>query len=498
MNKATTKNKTSAWILIAVILCAAVIPVFVGLMVTVNAASYDPLYDRLYYFSDYVGCEDYVNSIDQSENGDEYWHGFLNSTLEDYKYNVNIDFDTEIVLYNWSNEKLEEDEDGVTFVQMVENYHTSEQYKNIHNSFVIFEMRNELPIDVLDDGSGNMLNEYIQADMLEYIDYRPIYDNSDKFVYILRDIFRTLKENECKIMVIFGTDEVRFTEGNEYSDGDSFLNYVDIQIDLDTFYVYIDSIFQYIESECDFSNCIIALDYSLSDMEFFAGYFFPYAIDMYYKDDFEPKWDYPIDMDKEKIEIMEILYKDRNVKFIIDDVALNSPIFNYCYYTAETGKFIRTVGSLDDDYLSNETVSGVYMIGSMQDYGKNFDTWLDCQNILSELGYYYSISTYLYNGFNYDEYIYDVYNLKDYYIYDDGFVLSNLNRWLPRVVYDFIMGNDLSVYDNYDSSCPVCLKALLSGSGGWMKSPRARDAGKKVMSTDIFVKLYGGIKWSEM
>ena len=90
-------------------------------MVTVNAASYDPLYDGLYYFSDYVGCEDYVNGIDQSENGDEYWHGFLNSTLEDYKYNVNIDFDTEIVLYNWSNEKLEEDEDGVTFVQMVEN-----------------------------------------------------------------------------------------------------------------------------------------------------------------------------------------------------------------------------------------------------------------------------------------------------------------------------------------------------------------------------------------
>lgn len=104
----------------------------------------------------------------------------------------------------------------------------------------------------------------------------------------------------------------------------------------------------------------------------------------------------------------------------------------------------------------------------------------------------------MYNGFNYDEYIYDVYNLKDYYIYDDGFVLSNLNRWLPRVVYDFIMGNDLSVYDNYDSSCPVCLKALLFGSGGWMKSPRARGAGKKVMSTDIFVKLYGGIKWSEM
>lgn len=139
-----------------------------------------------------------------------------------------------------------------------------QEVEEISDAYVIFEMRWAMKVQVIpEDGSEPKLTEN------------------------LYNIFYSLHEKKnCKVMFICGTDESRF---GQYT---NFLDYVDIHVNTDIFYLYVAAIFGRIKSACgseQWQNITFIFDESFSERItegfkanwFFYNYFIPYIRAVY-------------------------------------------------------------------------------------------------------------------------------------------------------------------------------------------------------------------------
>lgn len=440
----------------------------------------EALFDKLYYYSDYEDCETYKDGIQ--------------SYVDTYKQQINPEFDNEIAFFDWSYTQ------DASFVDHVVEYYDNGAYFDIANSFIIFEMRQRLPTDVVCEQQGQALYYETHPYVLDGLDIRFVYDEKYIFVNMLRDMFCTFKENGCKIMVIFGTEEVCFTDGNEYVGNDSFMDYVDIQVDLDVFYMFFDNYLNQIEQACDFENCVMVLDSSMSSYWFLRQYLFPYIADRYGHLSDANEIENMYESDKiyaAQYNAMFILRR-LNARIVVDEKLFERGCLADLTHNYEAMHgVIYTYEELCSDLMPINSTDKIFPLGSLSENGANFDMWTQCFDIFGRYGVWNDEYVYIYRGDADDTLknnVYEKYEMGGYNVRTTSSYLSEIDTWLPRIIYDFIMGADLSVYDNYETYtlCPVVHKAMRASPGGWMEKTRALGSGKTVIRFDTFIDLYSG------
>lgn len=83
---------------------------------------------------------------------------------------------------------------------------------------------------------------------------------------------------------------------------------------------------------------------------------------------------------------------------------------------------------------------------------------------------FYSVEAYLYNVLATSL---PSHGFKLYPCVSELFKLDN--GYLDKIINDFINGNDLSIYNNYNGKCIVSYKPLLVSADGWMKTNSEGD-----------------------
>ena len=283
--------------------------------------------------------------------------------------------------------------------------------------------------------------------------------------YICRD----LKNNDCKIMLINGVEEVAMldmTQSDYTSTNDNaFLDYVDIHINLDIFSVFMDTVFYRHEENGVITRTTFLLDGSflLSNI---LSYGFPNYISQWYS------------------------RASCNDFYAVDNFDWNILYYFYWYFQYKGAEvdFLQTIKDNDikifchiggDDYfdlLTGETISieqtdsfrqateneNMLAIGTSWGGEEYLSEWLYplMSYIESEdLGF----PVYFFNDFNY---ALDCSSEQNFFeahgtAYFETYIL-------PDIVRDFADDVDLNIYDNWLGRCDVTHKPIYPGEGGWL------------------------------
>lgn len=326
-------------------------------------------------------------------------------------------------------------------------------FLEIENSLIIYEQRRRFYRQV-DDG-----NPQVQLD----------------FLY---NAFSVLKGSNCKIMFICGTDEEFFAE----NDNNELLDYVDIHVNIDMFSYFIDTFFQ-IYFEKGLPTTII-VDKSLSnncmdddthvytngnsnayfDTGDFCNYILPSYLRRYYDMSFSNGF----------VTISDILQQLRlNVLCHTGDDQNGNHVF---YDMRNRIEYTYT----DEQDFMNWYFAGRYCFLGTTRFGDNtyvLDGML--RELTETLGIEDMWDTYMYieNGC-YDPTAVEGYPCK--YLF--GLDRYQTAAFLQPIMYDFIMGNDLQPYDNWDGRCEITCKSISAGDG-WVRG--LSDTAKWVFNDEI-------------
>ena len=308
-----------------------------------------------------------------------------------------------------------------TFLQM---------YDNIYSSLVIVETA--------------LLEDISFSDGLDYI---------LEFYY---SFFKSLKEHGCRTMFICNTDESRFQENNK------FLDYVDIHVNKDMFFLFIDSFFRELDEEIGTDSTILVVDQYFWGNDIFSSY--GWFVESYL-----------IPFARYKFNLSYSDYSD------VDDV------FNVCYGNGLNVIFLYGTDeffSLHSDgyflgnnqYLFDEmqNYSNIVTLQALTNFGENYyQRWI---SFFEDFDAYGLNSDDLYN-YRYDyipetEYtggeiaIHPASDLKRF-----GTGLVFLRSMLNLILTDFIAGEDLSQYNNYPGRCDVTFKPVTQSDDAWVTTP---------------------------
>ncbi len=339
--------------------------------------------------------------------------------LEDYIQNYLYEYDSMFMYHHTETEFI----DLSPYNQeSLLNYFYSDfvrDYYDIENSFIIFEL------------SKIGVNDAI-ASYLDYLFYDYKYNNN------------------CKIMFISGTDEQWYSERR-------FLEWVDIHFDTDLFYDFMTNIMHRAGKSQgkDFDELTFIFDKSLN-----------YGI-MEYNN---PKSHTILNtfIIKALLSLNHEDINNNNPPYLLRDVFTNYNV-NLLFYIEE-GKYydaIKDVVYDMDYYEDNDELN--YMLNSTHVIAIG-TSWLGYDEVQSfidntqELFNIYGLSNvefYIYNPDNYP-----VYSISEYHEYHTRAL--GLEEQLSNVIYDFIMGNDLTVYNNWTGRCDVTYKLITFGPDGWM------------------------------
>lgn len=367
----------------------------------------ESVYEGLYYFSDYYESQSYFN-------------GFLKDAVDEYKERNDL-FYFDYELNYW----------GDYFYQYLNNYYNSGEFTDVSNSFIIFEIRQELPREI---------------------------DKEDSYLFtdLLFDLFGYLKDNGCKIMFICGTDESRFETHND------FLDYVDIHINTDMFTLFAYSIIQDIEED-GLSDFTLVLDENIADSDFMYYYLIPHLREMYNLPSYSDEYD----------EIAEVLaYCNISVYVLIDEDTMIDYVSGQIYSATSVEIYSYRI----------------YAIGTTE-YFENPYTWLDCLLCWRDQMGFYAFPVYIYGYVDYSSGQYD----SDV-VHGTGSDYYYLNDTLADIMYDFVMGNDLTVYDNWPGRCVVTYKPISFGPNGWMSDfVLYLQCWDIYMDEDTYAFYFGGI-----
>lgn len=365
-------------------------------------------YTNIYYISDAPISSSYLN-----------W--FLNDIVDDYAFRHSV-------FNGFYYMDMNDESSYSAFMSEVGGF------SQIENSLIIYEQRERFYKQVV--WSSNITSSW-QIEKLE-------------------DLFSMWKAARCKIMYICGTDEELFSDNYN----NEFLRYVDFHVNIDLFTYFIDTFFQ-IYSEYDCSHTII-LDKSLSinclngsahreiqgnaeyyDTSDFCGYVLP----MFLRTMFNIK----LADAATTSDLLDLL--DLNVLCYLDGHTFYDMRreVNYTYTYPE--EFFDMYDS--DRYCCISTTWW-------------YDNYCDLGWMLSEFGEYgRAIDTYLFI----DHGCYDTDNASGLYPFEYKFGLDRFEMadYLMRRMRAFIMGKDLSVYDNWPGRCVVTSKPINFG-GGWVRA----------------------------
>ena len=283
----------------------------------------------------------------------------------------------------------------------------------IRNAFIICEIRDDLTKNP-DDGRHE-----IQT-------------------YYLNDIFETLKSQNCKIMFISGTDENRYSGKSEYSD---FLDYVDIHICCDLLTDFINSFLYRMEEDYGGYHTIL-LEQNMAQVieEYLIPYFRYKNPDLSAMDP-----DYKTSQSVLAASCVNILIQTGNDAFID-------------YATGESYNFQQIVQEFDGLCAIGNTLAddSINLIGA---FGEAW-LYLMLNHRMTQL---LTFPIFVYNT---EEDLSSYFGTSDLYILDHLLCLST--DLLTEIMEAFIMGGNLSVYDNCIGRCAVTCKPVTIGEDGWV------------------------------
>lgn len=304
--------------------------------------------------------------------------------------------------------------------------------------------------DIKIDGNSHVILELRETEI----------DSS--FDTALKNWFSGLKYNKCKTMFICDTSEERFVTGT------SFLNYVDIHVNTDTFLPFFDNAMRRIEQKepsdtsavegtemIELNNRKIIFDKNLSKgfdniNSFMKELVLPYLIE-----------NFRIDIYSDYSAIMTTCI-ERNV---------------HLYFSTDSDYVDITT---DEHFHIDEICEDAYAMGSVGDI-YDLHRWLN--DIIN-----YEIPLFQYDGVGADLSGYEFTN-KLYYCGDSAFFeraefstgedRDNYRFTMADILIDFIYDGDLTVYDNWEGVCAVTSKPLFPGKDGWIDGTRALDCYQK-------------------
>lgn len=409
--------------LIAVI--AAMILVFACIMpVTVTFASggaeepTDPpqtpqiTYEDLYYFSDNEKC---------SQRFGEYVATFNNI------YSASIQ--GHLIDWTESNDK--------TSLEKASTYITQNGLPKIKKSLVIFEVCNEYCL------------QYYLNYRPEMSEYDHEYADTNNLLYSFFSQLKENKENECKIMFICGFDEARFMSHN------AFLDFVDIHVNTALLENFMYNTINRIQSDGRIDNRTIIFDSALSfgmgkDADtghalsniYFKNYFFRFFIYAY---------------KKEITNEVNSVFVKNGIKFLffIDDGEFYDGVEDVIIRDTENDGYTYL-----NEYLNNEKVCVVGASWKGEDKLEELYTILDFAYRAG--GSSADMEFYIFNSQNYPLNFINGYTLRE-----EGNDLGWFEYTLSIIAADFICGNDLTIYDNWDGRCIVTYKPVTFSPNGW-------------------------------
>lgn len=287
-------------------------------------------------------------------------------------------------------------------------------FDNVSNTYVIFEMQQSL--------------DMINMDALPIGAFLPD---------VLLTMFSSMKGNGCEIMFIFGTAEQRWAEYNY------FLNYVDIHINTDIFYIFLSSVFADMKEESgseELHEVAFIFDAGLTSHSegssvqegwFFTQWFTPYFKSVY-----------------------DGLTGTQYAEDVFEDNRILCHVQGSTYYDA-----------VHDNTMAAFTVSD--MAEQLSEY------------ILCPIGYYpaENDSTWLVQMFDLQDKLGENFPI---YIYNTGSsvpLLGNNIREsgqfssIPDIIEKFIHGEDISDYDNWPGRCDITHFPMEPSEEGWLKIP---------------------------
>lgn len=308
--------------------------------------------------------------------------------------------------------------DTTEFVRSVQTLFMAEDVlADASGGYVIFEMQESFPREMVEEGETP-----------EWIEW-------------LEDTFSWLKEHNCEIMFISGTDE-KLYEGFE-----GFLDYVDVHVNTDMWYLFYTSVFHYIGEDTGddmrFQNVTILLDKNLSGGAeaaagggWFINKIFMPLLRMAYRDAFRGS----------ALTNYDIM-SNRNIKLICQ---INDEIF----YDVAAQRIYTPTEQITEFYNVVENAH-IYAIGAAYDtsYTGQWLTWID--RIESAFG---DVPTFIYDPDGFGE------NLCD----EHGVYRTGPATDIYPLMYDFVRGQDMTGYNNWTGACQITHKTVRFSPGGWM------------------------------
>ena len=364
-----------------------------------------------------------------------------------------------LVLYALSSNKVKANGDYSSiyfYSNNQENYNASQGYIrnlalssniNSNNVHMIFE-----PHDIFEEyislqyltGAFNYSNALVIFDMSAGImeNHETTIDSEAYFTRRLKAIFCELKESNCKIMFICGTQEIRFSSPGEARNSEGnfneFLDYVDIHINVSQFDPFYMSMIVKIEEETNGRDATLIFDENSKLYDKVINYYQR----KYRKDYFPVKGQYN--------SFEEYLYDSCNFQII--------------RYNNMDESFIDYDGFIWYDVSDLIRNNVVYAIGMMNNESY-FSNWIEKINHANTQMNYAKWSVFVYNQLSVN--ILD-YNILGTLYYSREYKYERYNIKMNYVIYDFIYGEDLTIYNNRQGRCQITYRPFSSSEQEWL------------------------------
>lgn len=349
----------------------------------------DGLYDTVYYFSDDGSSQQYVYNLVGTTQ-------ITKIVPEIYPFN---NFETQIIL------------------------RFSTGVEDIKDGYVIFEMRNYV------SGWYDAIRDYPYTGFTDTI----------QFLSILESSFAEMSlENNCKIMLIFGTDE-ELLVGNT-----GFLKFVDVQVNTDVLYPIFYSIYTdfYEDIYNNLFTHTVLLSPIFSNIDGNVNWYFAF------------------------VQMLVFCYRGlfiNETQGKKDEEVWNFMNQNHNFWLWEEYRDLDQAEFVDMIDLGE-------VVGIGTTIGDEYDLWEEYMRAIRE-NYASSFPLYVLNSANIS--VAPWITAGGYNIFYSGSGDSTLALYIPLIMTDFVLEDYASLlqYDNWPGICPITFKPILPGPGGWVKRP---------------------------
>lgn len=311
-------------------------------------------------------------------------------------------------------------------------------------------------------------NENIETNSLVIFELSTVQLDYCQFLNI---IFSDMKQNNCKIMFINGTEEACLLDNNlDYYNcaNTDFLDFVDIHINLDIFTIFMDTILADTEIDEWMENTTFILDNSLVG-EHILQYIFPDFIDNWYFR--ATNNERTGNLDFYLLSYFYMLYENTDTFLAqtqLSQLLMNNGIKIFCHLQGNVYLNLLNGQQTDitdyDDFLNE--ISNEYILA----IGTSWKGMVYIQEWLGDLiAFQDSVATYFpIYFFNSQSYVLNGFSAQIFFeAHGTAYFEANI---LPGIIEDFANDADLSIYDNWYGRCIVTHKPIYLSSNGWLNS----------------------------